>query len=74
MKGEKLSFNMFWNVYVLYSPSSKQFYTGMTQDLERRIKEHNTGKTKSTIDIDHGNWSILKLSMIEFLLETGSRT
>lgn len=39
---------MLWYVYVLYSPSSRRFYTGMTQDFERRIQEHNTGKTKST--------------------------
>ncbi|MCB0693179.1 MAG: GIY-YIG nuclease family protein [Lewinellaceae bacterium] len=39
---------MLWYVYVLYSPSSRRFYTGMTKDLERRIQEHNTGKTKST--------------------------
>ena len=39
---------MLWYVYVLYSPSSRRFYTGMTQDFERRIQEHNNGKTKST--------------------------
>ncbi|MCF8238150.1 MAG: GIY-YIG nuclease family protein [Saprospiraceae bacterium] len=44
-------------MYVLFSPSSKQFYIGMTQDLERRIKEHNTGKTKSTKG--HRPWKLV---------------
>lgn len=35
-------------VYVLESETHKRVYIGMTNDLERRIKEHNNGKTKST--------------------------
>ena len=37
-----------YKVYVLYSKSFKRFYTGFTQDLEKRLGEHNSGKTKST--------------------------
>ena len=35
-------------VYVLKSVDHYRFYVGMTADIERRIKEHNSGKTKST--------------------------
>ncbi len=35
-------------VYVLKSLKSKRFYIGMTNNLKRRLKEHNKGKTKST--------------------------
>jgi putative endonuclease len=35
-------------VYVLESENYKRTYKGMTDDLERRLKEHNNGKTKST--------------------------
>lgn len=37
-----------WNVYVLRSEVAERFYIGMCKDLERRLKEHNAGKTKST--------------------------
>jgi len=36
-----------YSVYILYSESSDRFYTGFTEDLERRWKEHQIGKTKS---------------------------
>ncbi len=35
-------------VYVLRSKDYDRFYIGMTSNLEKRLKEHNSGKTKST--------------------------
>ena len=35
-------------VYVLRSEKNGQLYKGMTNDLERRINEHNKGRNKST--------------------------
>ena len=35
-------------VYILISEKDNKFYTGFTDDLKRRIKEHNTGKVSST--------------------------
>jgi putative endonuclease len=32
-------------VYILYSPSLKKYYVGQTNDLERRLIEHNSGQT-----------------------------
>jgi putative endonuclease len=34
-------------VYVLKSEKDGTTYIGSTEDLERRIEEHNSGKTKS---------------------------
>ncbi len=34
---------MTWIVYILEC-SDKSLYTGITNDLERRLEEHNTGK------------------------------
>ena len=31
--------------YILYSPKINKFYTGQTDDINRRLVEHNRGKT-----------------------------
>lgn len=38
----------FHYVYVLQSLVDGNFYTGYTNDLRRRVEEHNTGKVPST--------------------------
>lgn len=35
-------------VYALYSATSNQIYVGISEDIARRIKEHNSGKSKFT--------------------------
>ena len=35
-------------VYILYSTSIDKYYIGHTNDIERRIYEHNLGKEKFT--------------------------
>ncbi len=35
-------------VYVIKSITFDRFYTGMTNDVDRRLAEHNAGRTKST--------------------------
>lgn len=35
-------------VYVLKSEKDDQLYIGYTNDLKRRLKEHNTGENRST--------------------------
>ena len=39
--------NIFYT-YVLYSKKFNRMYIGHSNNIERRIKEHNSGKTKST--------------------------
>ncbi|MBI5466041.1 MAG: GIY-YIG nuclease family protein [Candidatus Kerfeldbacteria bacterium] len=34
--------------YALKSLTDGHLYIGLTQDVEKRLKEHNTGKTRST--------------------------
>ena len=38
---------MKWTVYVLESEKDNKRYIGSTNNLERRVKEHNTGKVRS---------------------------
>ncbi len=35
--------------YIIFSPSINKFYTGHTEDLERRLEEHNRGKTSFSV-------------------------
>jgi putative endonuclease len=35
-------------VYILFSDSRNLFYVGMTNNLERRLEEHNSGKSGFT--------------------------
>ena len=37
-----------YTVYVLYSPRINRYYIGYTNDLERRLSEHNRRKGKFT--------------------------
>ena len=37
-------------IYVLKSYKDGRWYTGLTQDLRKRFKEHNSGKVFSTKD------------------------
>ena len=34
-----------FTTYILYSLNLRKFYTGQTEDIERRLEEHNRGKT-----------------------------
>ncbi len=38
----------FYYVYVLYSLTDQQLYTGYTKDLKSRIDQHKNGRVKST--------------------------
>lgn len=35
-------------IYILQSLRDSNFYTGMTEDMARRLHEHNAGQCKST--------------------------
>jgi putative endonuclease len=35
-------------VYILFSPKTNKYYVGSTDDLEARLKHHNSGATPST--------------------------
>ncbi|MCE7936421.1 GIY-YIG nuclease family protein [Candidatus Saccharibacteria bacterium CPR2] len=47
-------------VYILYFPKSDKYYIGSTIDLARRIKQHRSGYTPSTVRL--GDECILKFS------------
>jgi putative endonuclease len=44
----RASANFMFYVYAFYDKTRKIFYVGFTNDLKRRIREHNNGKTHTT--------------------------
>ena len=44
-------------VYILYSPSIDRYYTGQTADLDKRLRLHAAGETKSTCMV--GDWLLV---------------
>ncbi len=66
-------------VYILYSSKSKDFYFGYTEDLRRRLAEHNKGLSKATAP--YKPWHLVfcaafdnakKAKDFELYLKTGS--
>ena len=39
---------MLYFTYILYSPSHDKYYIGSTSNLKKRVKRHNSGKSKYT--------------------------
>ena len=60
-----------WYVYVLYSSSHNRFYKGIAKNVDRRLKEHNAGKTKSTKGFRP--WKICFIEEYDNVLEARKR-
>ncbi|MGA2669173.1 MAG: GIY-YIG nuclease family protein [Ignavibacteria bacterium] len=48
MAGQIILIIMWWYVYILRSKKNDRIYIGSTNNLKRRIREHNQGLNKST--------------------------
>jgi len=58
-------------LYILQSDSSGRFYIGSTDNLERRLSEHQRGQTPSTRG--RGPWKLVHTEEFETLLEARRR-
>ena len=58
-------------VYILQSKSSDQFYVGSTNDLTRRLSEHNRSHSLATRG--RGPWELIYQEMCETLLDARRR-
>jgi len=45
-------------VYIVYNQQNDKFYIGQTNDLHRRLEEHNTGKVNFTSKY-RGSWELV---------------
>jgi putative endonuclease len=51
-------------IYILYSVSANKYYVGHTDNLERRLFEHNNGMTRFTSNIA-SDWNIMYTETFE---------
>jgi len=58
-------------LYILQSETSGKFYVGSTEDLDRRLSEHNRGQTPSTRG--RGPWKLVHQEQFASLLEAHRR-
>ena len=49
---------MYYYVYVIQHTKTKQIYIGRTNNLRRRLREHNTGQQKATLRKE-GKWVVI---------------
>lgn len=54
-------------VYVLRSLKDSRLYKGLTQDLDKRLKQHNNGENKSTKGFM--SWILIHQEVFETRLE-----
>ena len=55
--------------YILYNKSIDRYYTGSTNNIERRLKEHNERRRNRYTENRKGSWTLVHLKEFESLLE-----
>lgn len=58
-------------VYILYSSKFERFYVGMTLNVEKRLNQHSSGKTKSTKAF--APWSLFYIEKFQSSQEARTR-
>jgi putative endonuclease len=60
-----------YTVYILKNSLSQRDYIGSTNNIARRLEEHNRGQTKSTRQ--KGNWTIMYSEVVKTRIEATKR-
>lgn len=60
-----------YKVYVLRNIKGDRLYIGFTDDIKRRLAEHNSGKTKSTKE--YGPWEVVYVEEVNTIKEARER-
>ena len=61
----------YFYVYVLKSIKTGRQYTGLTKDLDKRLANHNAGRTKSTKP--YKPWKIIYFEKFEYKIDALNR-
>ena len=60
-----------FTTYILQNSNTKRFYIGSTNNLDRRLEEHNRGQTRSTRQ--KGEWKIIYKELYRTNIEAKRR-
>jgi len=52
-------------VYIIKSIKDNKFYTGITDDVERRLQEHNAGKHSTPSTFTRGPFELIHVEIVE---------
>lgn len=52
-------------VYIIQSTKTKQFYTGFTNNLDRRLQEHDTGRKSTPTTLNAGPFELIHIELVE---------
>ncbi|MBI2065803.1 MAG: GIY-YIG nuclease family protein [Candidatus Zambryskibacteria bacterium] len=58
-QGAFLTILVMYFVYIIQSKKDRKFYTGITNNLERRLHEHNKGKTSTLSTMNRGPFELI---------------
>lgn len=60
-------------MYILYSLTGNQFYTGLTNDLDRRLSEHNRGTHGTPSTLNRGPFVLIHAEEAQCLSQARAR-
>ena len=60
-------------VYIIYSLTDFRYYTGLTNDLVRRMKEHNRGSNGTPSTLNRGPFILVHAEESQSLIKARSR-
>ena len=56
---ERVTITSMFTIYVLYNSTAQKTYTGQTEDLERRINQHNNHQLGKFTACYRGKWVLI---------------
>lgn len=56
-------------LYIIRSSTDKKFYTGITNDLERRLEEHNGHNTSTRSTVNRTNFELIHVEECQTMVE-----
>lgn len=63
--GRSIGRALMYYVYILRSKKDNKFYTGITDDIEKRLKQHNIGYKATRSTVNRGPFNLIFIQECE---------